>query len=1195
MDQSENLEVEATVERVGGMEAANSGLETYEMICDRGMSLLLENNNAPIRLGNEDLVIKKLDLSVGPTFGQLGSTDVLVAVGPSLDSIFGPLLNKDVLNEPGSAREASLGLVWAKRKAKLDELEEHIVKKARVESTQMSNKYEPGQRIILKAAAKGGEKGASIKKLVHSKDEKCKGGLALFWKLGVELEIIFTNQNVMVALVYSDPPENVWLLIAVHGPPYLAKRRKFWELMEEIIGGFSGHWLLLGDLNSISFRLEKMGGSQKGERSLRSLRNFVNNVGAIDLGFNGPKFTWSNRRIGWANIRERLDRGICNVEWQNLFPNAGVRHLTTPNSDHNPILLDTHLDMGKGVRPFRFEAMWAKEESSVAVVEKAWDYSIEGSQNFILDRKCQRVKHEFIHWNKHVFGNTKARIKALEDKIKEIQDLDPCQENIEMEAALNVELNEWLEWEELKWKQKSKELWLRKGDRNSKFFHLSTVVRRRRNLISEIQLSDGQWIHSRDDIESYFSMQFQNIFQTSNPHIPPQLEGLFTPCITELENTNLSRVPELSEIKEVVWDMHPMKAPGPDGLPGLFFKKYWSTVGEQVLATIQSFFREVLKALGFDQKATNLIYQCISTVSFTLLLNGGKSASFSLTRGVKLALGAPSISSFFYADDVLLFCGAKIGEVEALMHCIDKYCGWSANKFKELAFVKDKLEARVCGWKSKCLSWMGRATLIKTVAQASPIYGMSAFKFPKGLFEDLNAIVRKFWWNPKKEGNRFYTPVAWSNLCRPLSDGGLDFRPFESFNEAMIAKLAWWVQSNRDSLCVKVLRAKYKVGSNWLQARPAGAASFSWRGLEGVRYILAKGACHLVGSGDNILVWRDPWIPNLLDYLPQPRDNVELQCLAVAQLMNHDKLGWDENKLKDLFNEETVLAIKNIPRWSREQEDKWVWLKTTSGEFSVKSAYKEICQPAPSFHCSPVFAKIWKSTLHDRLKMHLWRIASNLLPTKASLVRFDSNMDSSCSLCDHHLETSIHLFWECSLARAVWFGSEWSIQSEGILLQNPLSLIEMLVDPPATLGFNGAVKEKFLLMGALILDQLWKLRNAKVHDGRSVKMNHISRELSVRGREHWDIRRIPQSSSIPHPSTGWCFPNHGVIKFNCNAAVGGSFSCIAVVARNWRGEVVLALSRRVNTTIPLQAEAEALLWATHLAAELFYGFGDFLE
>jgi ribonuclease HI len=66
----------------------------------------------------------------------------------------------------------------------------------------------------------------------------------------------------------------------------------------------------------------------------------------------------------------------------------------------------------------------------------------------------------------------------------------------------------------------------------------------------------------------------------------------------------------------------------------------------------------------------------------------------------------------------------------------------------------------------------------------------------------------------------------------------------------------------------------------------------------------------------------------------------------------------------------------------------------------------------------------------------------------------------------------------------------------------------------------------------------------------------------------------------------WIHPIPEYIKFNTDAAVGLSSSSIAVVARNWRGEVVLALSKRVNTTIPLQAEAEALLWADHIAAEL---------
>ena len=87
-------------------------------------------------------------------------------------------------------------------------------------------------------------------------------------------------------------------------------------------------------------------------------------------------------------------------------------------------------------------------------------------------------------------------------------------------------------------------------------------------------------------------------------------------------------------------------------------------------------------------------------------------------------------------------------------------------------------------------------------------------------------------------------------------------------NEAMIAKLAWWVLSGRDSFYIKVLRAKYKVDSKWLQARPARVASFTWRGLEGVKHILANGACMLVGSGNKILVWRDPWILDMNSFLP---------------------------------------------------------------------------------------------------------------------------------------------------------------------------------------------------------------------------------------------------------------------------------------------------------------------------------------
>ena len=49
----------------------------------------------------------------------------------------------------------------------------------------------------------------------------------------------------------------------------------------------------------------------------------------------------------------------------------------------------------------------------------------------------------------------------------------------------------------------------------------------------------------------------------------------------------------------------------------------------------------------------------------------------------------------------------------------------------------------------KNLSWLGRVTFMKLVAQVIPIYAMSAILLPKGLCDQLDASIHRFWWNPK--------------------------------------------------------------------------------------------------------------------------------------------------------------------------------------------------------------------------------------------------------------------------------------------------------------------------------------------------------------------------------------------------------------------------------------------------------------
>ena len=59
-----------------------------------------------------------------------------------------------------------------------------------------------------------------------------------------------------------------------------------------------------------------------------------------DMGFSGPIFTWSNKREGNSMILERLDRGLCNRGWKNLFSDSIIHHLDFWGSDHRLLLLE---------------------------------------------------------------------------------------------------------------------------------------------------------------------------------------------------------------------------------------------------------------------------------------------------------------------------------------------------------------------------------------------------------------------------------------------------------------------------------------------------------------------------------------------------------------------------------------------------------------------------------------------------------------------------------------------------------------------------------------------------------------------------------------------------------------------------------------------------------------------------------------
>ena len=117
--------------------------------------------------------------------------------------------------------------------------------------------------------------------------------------------------------------------------------------------------------------------------------------------------------------------------------------------------------------------------------------------------------------------------------------------------------------------------------------------------------------------------------------------------------------------------------------------------------------------------------------------------------------------------------------------------------------------------------------MIKSVLQALPVYAMGIFKFPASLCEDLSHIIRDFWWGGEEDRRKTHW-LAWDKLTRPKCEGGMGFRDRRLFNQALLAKQAWRLVVNPDSLCAKLMKAKYYPHGHVLATVFTHAMSVTW-------------------------------------------------------------------------------------------------------------------------------------------------------------------------------------------------------------------------------------------------------------------------------------------------------------------------------------------------------------------------------
>ncbi|XP_010666466.1 uncharacterized protein LOC104883619 [Beta vulgaris subsp. vulgaris] len=378
--------------------------------------------------------------------------------------------------------------------------------------------------IALVETHMGGNHAEKIANLLHYSGhtrvdaQGFSGGIWIFWQPElVTMEPILKHDQFItmdIKRVGGEP----WYFTAIYASPDPTKRTELWQHLRDFATNNNKPWLLAGDFNDTRFTWERSSSCAETSRRTARFNEWVEEMGLLEVEFSGPSHTWARGNSLETRTSARLDRALCNGEWSLKFANAALKNLPAIQSDHCPLLISPNgfVPISNTNCPFRFQAAWLSHEQFSEFMEHNWDKTAPlVSHLAVMAEKLQ-------DWNSSQFHNIFKQKRMLMARISGVQcclAVSRSRDLIKLEAKLRKNLDEVLAQEELLWYQKSRVEWIRDGDRNTTFFHLSTIARRWCNRISAIKDSrDGTWLHDKEAIKNNVVAYFKDFSQVTWLH-----------------------------------------------------------------------------------------------------------------------------------------------------------------------------------------------------------------------------------------------------------------------------------------------------------------------------------------------------------------------------------------------------------------------------------------------------------------------------------------------------------------------------------------------------------------------------------------------------------------------------------------------------------------------------------------------------
>ncbi|XP_028754420.1 uncharacterized protein LOC114713907 [Neltuma alba] len=601
-----------------------------------------------------------------------------------------------------------------------------------------------------------------------------------------------------------------------------------------------------------------------------------------------------------------------------------------------------------------------------------------------------------------------------------------------------------------------------------------------------------------------------------------------------------------------------------------------------------NFIEEVMLKRNFYSKWVNWIMNCVRSVKFNIQMSGRKIASvipqrglrqgdplspylfilaskalFSMISfhsshgnlsGINITKGGPMITHSLFADDTIIFLKANLDNCSLFMKLLQDYCNvsgqrvnydksslffskntpnevrtniveclniaevdnpgkylglpilWGKSKNAALAYVCERMGRKVQGWRKKCLSFAGH-------------------------------------------GNKIHW-TSWKALTKSKKEGGLGFKDFMGFNNALLAKTAWRILHNPDSL---------------------------W-----------------VGTRHYIDVWKDPWIPGMKKF-KMPLDNAPSinEDMVVAQLIQDRQ--WNLHAISNLVEESVLKCIREIPLSSTPRDDSLLWAPAKNGIYNVRAGYKlshaatngriMATRASVSRKVEPsIWSAVWKLKVIPKIRSFIWRILNNALASKDALFKRKCATNPVCPVCGDDTETLEHFFLLCEWVKVAWLGSVMGLNISPLNIQNISFWLEqflLMIDTELDYG------KAYI---STMLWSIWKLRCKWIFEQVLPKPEETIEMTNRTMQEYWNanslLPKVP-SYVMPKASFKWRKPQANSFKINCDDAFNNSNgrAGIGVVCRNSEGLFIKGWAEKVSAQSAFQVELLAALKVVSLATQ----------